>query len=135
DALRAVTRSAVREAHVKELKREVMRAEKLQSHFADRPQDLAFLRHDTEVHTARVQQHLKTIPEYLKPKSLKKVKIPAPSSATSGTDAKTSLVNGMRELRQGAQSKRDKAKARQRDPLRSFSVKPASAKRGKRVGK
>ncbi|KAH7101532.1 ATP-dependent RNA helicase dbp9 [Auriculariales sp. MPI-PUGE-AT-0066] len=46
DALRAVTRAAVKEARVKELKSEILASEKLKAHFEDNPLDLEFLRHD-----------------------------------------------------------------------------------------
>ena len=40
----------------------------LQAHFAANPLDLAYLRHDTPLHPARAQSHLKHIPNYLQPK-------------------------------------------------------------------
>ncbi len=68
DALRAVTGAAVREARARELRRELLRSEKLRRHFEENPGDLRQLRHDSELHTARVQAHLKHVPEYLMPK-------------------------------------------------------------------
>lgn len=67
DGFRAVTQVAVREARVKELKQELLASEKLKRHFEENPQDLQSLRHDKELHPARVQQHLKRVPEYLLP--------------------------------------------------------------------
>lgn len=67
DGFRSVTQVAVREARVKELKQELLTNEKLKRHFEENPQDLASLRHDKELHPARVQSHLKRIPEYLLP--------------------------------------------------------------------
>ncbi|RKP06596.1 hypothetical protein THASP1DRAFT_5499, partial [Thamnocephalis sphaerospora] len=67
-ALRSVTRVAVREARVKELKAEILHSEKLKAHFEDKPKDLAFLRHDRALHPARVQAHMKNVPKYLLPK-------------------------------------------------------------------
>ncbi|KAJ3030609.1 ATP-dependent DNA/RNA helicase [Rhizophlyctis rosea] len=68
DALRAVTRTAIKEARLKELKQEILNSEKLKAHFEDNPTDLQALRHDKPLHPARVQPHLKHIPDYLMPK-------------------------------------------------------------------
>ncbi|GAA6010777.1 hypothetical protein JCM10207_005837 [Rhodosporidiobolus poonsookiae] len=68
DGLRAVTKAAVREARVKEIKNEVLNSEKLKAHFEDNPRDLAYLRHDKTLHPSRVQSHLKHVPAYLMPR-------------------------------------------------------------------
>ncbi|GAA5970135.1 hypothetical protein JCM21900_002492 [Sporobolomyces salmonicolor] len=68
DGLRAVTKAAVREARIKEIKNEVVNSEKLKAHFEDNPRDLAFLRHDKTLHPSRVQPHLKHVPAYLMPR-------------------------------------------------------------------
>ena len=67
DALRAVTGLAIRQARTQELRRELLKSEKLQRHFEENPDDLSRLRHDGEVRTVRVQQHLKHVPDYLMP--------------------------------------------------------------------
>ena len=43
DVSRSVTKAAIREARVKELKAEVMNSAKLKAHFEDNPQDLSVL--------------------------------------------------------------------------------------------
>lgn len=88
DALRSVTRSAIREARVKELKAEILNSDKLkvrnkldgsmgllhsnhfivQAHFEDNPLDLEYLRHDRPLHPTRVQPHMKHVPKYLLPR-------------------------------------------------------------------
>jgi ATP-dependent RNA helicase DDX56/DBP9 len=84
DALRSVTRSAIKEARIKELKTEIINSEKLkvgtlihfllrcqctaQAHFEDNPLDLEYLRHDKPLHPTRVQAHMKHIPKYLLPR-------------------------------------------------------------------
>ncbi|KWU43722.1 DEAD-domain-containing protein [Rhodotorula sp. JG-1b] len=68
DGLRSVTKAAVREARIKEIKNEVLNSEKLKAHFEDNPRDLAFLRHDKPLHPSRVQPHLKHVPHYLMPR-------------------------------------------------------------------
>ena len=67
DALRAVTRIAVREARTKELRQALINSEKLKRHFEENPEELRHLRHDTETHAVRTQPHLKHVPEYLLP--------------------------------------------------------------------
>ncbi|KAI0046484.1 DEAD-domain-containing protein [Auriscalpium vulgare] len=68
DALRSVTRSAIREARVKELKQEILNSDKLKAHFEDNPLDLEYLRHDKPLHPTRVQSHMKHVPKYLLPR-------------------------------------------------------------------
>ncbi|KIW04549.1 uncharacterized protein PV09_04303 [Verruconis gallopava] len=67
DALRSVTSGAIREARLRELRQELIRSEKLKRHFEENPEDLKHLRHDGELRAARVQSHLKHVPEYLLP--------------------------------------------------------------------
>ena len=85
DALRSVTRAAIREARVKELKSEILNSDKLQvracslddstgsycivqAHFEDNPLDLEYLRHDKPLHPTRIQSHMKHVPKYLLPR-------------------------------------------------------------------
>lgn len=72
DALRAVTRLAIREARTRELRQELLKSEKLKRHFEENPGDLHHLRHDGELRAARVQPHLKHVPDYLMPSNGKK---------------------------------------------------------------
>ncbi|KAF4631239.1 hypothetical protein G7Y89_g6893 [Cudoniella acicularis] len=72
DALRAVTRVAIREARTRELRQELIKSEKLKRHFEENPGDLHHLRHDGELRPARVQGHLKHVPDYLLPEGGKK---------------------------------------------------------------
>lgn len=68
DGLRAVTKHAIREARIRELKHELLTSERLRAHFEDNPTDLEYLRHDKLLHPTRVQSHLKHIPSYLMPR-------------------------------------------------------------------
>ncbi|CAL3970680.1 unnamed protein product [Diplocarpon coronariae] len=72
DALRAVTGIAIREARTRELRQELIKSEKLKRHFEENPEDLHHLRHDGELRPARVQSHMKHIPDYLLPKEGRK---------------------------------------------------------------
>lgn len=68
DALRSVTKHAIREARVRELKHELLTSDRLKAHFEDNPTDLDYLRHDKVLHSSRQQPHLKHIPAYLMPR-------------------------------------------------------------------
>jgi ATP-dependent RNA helicase DDX56/DBP9 len=67
DALKAVTNGAIREARLRELRQELIKSEKLKRHFEENPDDLRHLRHDRELRPAKVQPHMKHVPDYLVP--------------------------------------------------------------------
>ncbi|CAK9808536.1 Probable ATP-dependent RNA helicase DDX56 [Anthophora quadrimaculata] len=73
DAWKAVTRIAVREARLKEIKQEVLNCAKLKSYFDDNPRDLQSLRQDKALHTVKLQPHLKDVPDYIVPPTLKRL--------------------------------------------------------------
>ncbi|KAJ2556233.1 ATP-dependent DNA/RNA helicase [Coemansia sp. RSA 1933] len=68
DALRLISKNAIREARIKEIKQEILNSEKLKAHFEDKPKDLHFLRHDRAIRPEQIMPHMKHIPEYLVPK-------------------------------------------------------------------
>jgi ATP-dependent RNA helicase DDX56/DBP9 len=121
DALRAVTRAAVREARAKELKQELLKSEKLKKHFEENPDDLRHLRHDNEVRAARVQSHLKHVPDYLVPVKGRKG-LTANEVGFVGM-ARTS-ENRLRKARMYNRSKGKSARTagRKLDPLKSFNA-------------
>lgn len=77
DAWRAITRIAVHEARLREIKIEIFNNEKLKSFFAENNRELQVLRHDKPLKVVKVQPHLSHVPEYIVPKALKRM---APSS-------------------------------------------------------
>ncbi|XP_024252976.1 probable ATP-dependent RNA helicase DDX56 isoform X2 [Oncorhynchus tshawytscha] len=79
DAMRSVTKQAVREARLKEIKQELLNSEKLKTYFEDNPRDLQLLRHDKDLHPAVIKPHLKNVPEYLIPPTLRGVANPMSS--------------------------------------------------------
>ncbi|XP_022080556.1 probable ATP-dependent RNA helicase DDX56 [Acanthaster planci] len=111
DAMRAVTRVAVREARVKEIKQEIFHSKTLRTYFDDNPRDMQLLRHDRVLHPAKVHSDLRHVPEYLVPKTLKG----GISGPTFGGPAKKRKHRGPRESR-FAKKKRRNAE----DPLKSF---------------
>ena len=56
DAWRSVTKIAVREARLKEIKQEILNSAKLKAHFEDNPRDALALRHDKALHTVSTKQ-------------------------------------------------------------------------------
>uniref|UniRef100_A0A1W7RI19 Probable ATP-dependent RNA helicase DDX56 n=1 Tax=Agkistrodon contortrix contortrix TaxID=8713 RepID=A0A1W7RI19_AGKCO len=65
DAMRSVTKQAIKEAQLREIKEELLNSEKLKTYFEDNPRDLNLLRHDKPLHPAIVKPHLRNVPEYL----------------------------------------------------------------------
>jgi ATP-dependent RNA helicase DDX56/DBP9 len=122
DALRAVTGVAVREARTRELRQELMKSEKLKRHFEENPGDLHHLRHDGELRPARVQSHMKHVPDYLLPKEGKK-------ALTTGdlgfVGMRKTTENRIRKARlvNKAKGKGKKVTGRKMDPLKTFKAK------------
>lgn len=129
DTLKSITKALIREARIKELKNEILTSTKLESHFEDHPDDLAFLQHDKALLGTRAQQtHLKHVPQYLVPKIIN------PGSRLTGKDGtykgyvpknKVEDVKGRRGKKGstrggGTTATRGRKKV---DPLRKFSKK------------
>ena len=114
DAWRAVTKIAIREARLKEIKAEMLNSVKLKTHLADNPRDVQILRHDKALHTVRQQVHLRNVPDYIVPNALKKM--------TTGTFK--SKNRGKRNFKKSQHREMSTAKKkfekRQADPLRSL---------------
>ncbi|GAU89722.1 hypothetical protein RvY_02236 [Ramazzottius varieornatus] len=110
DAMRAVTKVAVRESRINEIRQEMLNSQKLKTYFTDNPRDLQVLRHDKTLHTVRVQPHLKHVPDYLIPPVLR----PVVKSRSEGPR----IHKGSRKNQPSRGALRQKKlKA---DPLRSF---------------
>ncbi|KAK8091981.1 hypothetical protein PG997_002342 [Apiospora hydei] len=114
DALRAVTKVAIREARIRELKQELVKSEKLKRHFEENPAELQHLRHDSELRAARLQPHLKQVPDYLLPPDGKK----AVSSLNVGYVPLRKHRDG--KDRKGKPKKGKRTFTRKSDPLKSF---------------
>ncbi|XP_053574118.1 probable ATP-dependent RNA helicase DDX56 [Bombina bombina] len=76
DAMRSVTKHAIKEARLKEIKEELLNSEKLKTYFEDNPRDFNLLRHDKPLHPAIVKPHLKNVPDYLIPPTLRAIANP-----------------------------------------------------------
>ncbi|XP_036183047.1 probable ATP-dependent RNA helicase DDX56 isoform X2 [Myotis myotis] len=100
DAMRSVTKQAIREARLKEIKEELLHSERLKTYFEDNPRDLQLLRHDLPLHPAVVKPHLGHVPDYLVPPALR------------------GLVHPHKKRKKPSSKKVKKVKAQ--NPLRSF---------------
>ncbi|KAF8347774.1 P-loop containing nucleoside triphosphate hydrolase protein [Amanita rubescens] len=118
DALRSVTRSAIKEARIKELKNEILNSDKLKAHFEDNPLDLEYLRHDKPLHPTRIQPHLKNVPKYLLPRIA-----PVPGSSDADitpADVKPKGFVPFRKEDKRSKARGKKAGKKKSDPLRKF---------------
>ncbi|KAF5094709.1 hypothetical protein D0Z03_002010 [Geotrichum reessii] len=120
DAFRAITKVAIREARIKEIRQELLASEKLKRHFEENPDDLISLRHDRELHSARVQTHLKRVPEYLMPQAAN-----AAQAKKRGDLGFISLnKQSDNRIRKAHSAKRARGKGqKKRDPLKNFNKK------------
>jgi len=114
DIARSVTKAAIRDARIKELKLEMLNSDKLKSHFEDNPRDLAMLKHDQTLQHSKQQPQLKFVPKYLI-KDKKKIQ-----KATLVTTQATKPKSRKR-------SRRGPAK----DPLKTFSFDKPPTKKAK----
>ncbi|KAG0699901.1 P-loop containing nucleoside triphosphate hydrolase protein [Suillus ampliporus] len=120
DALRSVTRSAIKEARIKELKTEIINSEKLKAHFEDNPLDLEYLRHDKPLHPTRVQAHMKHIPKYLLPRLVSAPAIEAEEPTVGFVPFKKSSVRGRGRGRGGRGGGGSRGGKKKSDPLKKF---------------
>ncbi|KAL6472390.1 hypothetical protein MHYP_G00185780 [Metynnis hypsauchen] len=102
DAMRSVTKQAVKEARLKEIKQELLNSEKLKTYFEDNPRDLQLLRHDKDLHPAIIKPHLKNVPDYLIPPTLK------------------NMVNPLTRRKKKRLRHKPKKNVRGKNPLKSF---------------
>ncbi|CRK92134.1 CLUMA_CG005749, isoform A [Clunio marinus] len=71
DGWRAITKNAVKEARLREIKAEMYNSEKLKTFFENNPHDLQVLRHDKPINVVKVPEHLAEVPEYIIPAPLR----------------------------------------------------------------
>jgi len=114
DMLRTVTKTAIRNAKLLEVKTEILNSKKLKMHFEEHPQDLNFIKHDKHLQSNKIQPSLRYIPSYLLPsKSDIEKNLTKPKSEVDDIDSKIRLVYDIRQLRK---------KTRKSDPLKNFQV-------------
>eukprot|EP00002_Diphylleia_rotans_P038693 TRINITY_DN8840_c0_g1_i2.p1 TRINITY_DN8840_c0_g1~~TRINITY_DN8840_c0_g1_i2.p1 ORF type:complete len:648 (+),score=161.65 TRINITY_DN8840_c0_g1_i2:43-1986(+) len=111
DVLSSITRSAVREARLREIKEEVLNSDKLKAHFEENPKDLAALRHDTPLLPHELDPSLRTIPSYM-PKQV------------SVAEKKQLPFSVKRKIMKKHKEKQQPSKKSKGDPLRAFEFNP-----------
>lgn len=117
DAMRAITKASVREARTREIKQELLKSEKLKRHFEENPDDLRHLRHDNESRAARVQNHLKHVPDYLMPaKGRKGLSV----DEVGFVGVRKETTNRIRRARMEKRMKGKGKRGKRSDPLKSF---------------
>ncbi|CAG8630858.1 11474_t:CDS:10, partial [Dentiscutata erythropus] len=137
DAMRAVTRTTIKEARLKDIRSEILKSETLKTHFEDNPNDLKALRHDTIIHPTRVQQHMKHIPPYLMPKiATPAANASADSDQVNGESAESSEYIPFRKQSTNKRYHGKKLfkgkfgpKKRKNDPLKTFKLDSTPSKR------
>ncbi|XP_037547706.1 probable ATP-dependent RNA helicase DDX56 [Nematolebias whitei] len=110
DAMRAVTKQAVKEARLKEIKQELLNSQKLKTYFEDNPRDFQLLRHDKDLHPAVVKPHMKNVPDYLIPETLRGAVNPLSRKRKMRSESKV----------EGPITSRFKKSSSRRNPLKSF---------------
>lgn len=71
DAIRAVTKDVIRSVRVKEIQAELRNSERLKSFLKSNPNDVQLMRHDRATKRISTQAHLKDVPDYIVPHTLK----------------------------------------------------------------
>merc|ERR1712098_285599 len=117
DAWRSVTKVAVREARLKEIKQELLNSNKLKAYFEDNPHDKQILRHDKSLHTVKQQEHLKNVPEYIIPQTLRSM-----AGMSGGGRKKPNNQGGKSKGKPQTSEAQKKFNKRKADPL-DFGVK------------
>ena len=123
DALRAVTRVAIREARTRELRQELLKSEKLKRHFEENPEDLKHLRHDSELRAARLQPHLRHVPEYLLPSQGAKSMVKGEVGFVGLRKEESNRIRKARMMKRGlGKGRSGKGVKKSRDPLKTFKT-------------
>jgi ATP-dependent RNA helicase DDX56/DBP9 len=119
DALRSVTRAAIKEARIKELKNELLNSDKLKAYFEDNPLDLEHLRHDKALRPTRVQPHMKHIPKYLLPRM---ASAQVGEDSSSAATEKSGFVPFKKDRAKGGgkHGKGGSSRKKKSDPLKKF---------------
>lgn len=113
DAFRSVTKTAVRQARIKELRMEMLSSDKLRSYFEENPNDLKVLRHDRVSQPRKIKKHLKHVPAYLIPPSLK-------GMYSSSSEQSENTVTSMSKKRKVGGKPNPKYKRKRADPLKNL---------------
>ncbi len=92
DVLRSITTILIKEARLKEIKNELLNSEKLKSYFEENPREEQILRHDKELNVTRLDEHLRNVPEYIIPSSLRGIQLKNQSAKKNNKNYKKRLT-------------------------------------------
>ncbi|OTF80112.1 ATP-dependent RNA helicase DDX56-like protein [Euroglyphus maynei] len=127
DALRAVTTIAIREARLREIRRELLQSKRLQSFFHNHPKDHKILRFDRPLDVIKSahgnRSHLKDLPDYIIPKTLQTV---VKSKRENRRIEQQAMLNYEPSKRKKRKSNNNmisrKMKSKNNDPLKTFRM-------------
>jgi len=112
DVLRSITTIAIKESRIKEIKNELLNSEKLKSYFEDNPREEDVLRHDKTLNVTKLDEHLKNVPDYIIPASLRGIQLKYDQKKNK---------NHKRNLERRLTKGQMRFKKKNSDPLRSFN--------------
>ncbi|CAF0791865.1 unnamed protein product [Brachionus calyciflorus] len=110
DVIRSITTIAIKEARIKEIKNELLNSEKLKSYFEENPREAQILRHDKELNVTKLDEHLRNVPDYIIPPSLRGIQLKNLTNKKNKNKNKKRMTNSQKKYR-----------ANKSDPLRSFN--------------
>jgi ATP-dependent RNA helicase DDX56/DBP9 len=116
----AVTKKAIKEARLRDLRNEMINSETLKAHFEENPRDLQILKHDAPLKAVKVQRHLSHVPSYLMPGALAPQLAANADAAAGGEDfgARTSAKRKWQaKHKRGKTYQKSQKSKRRKDPL------------------
>jgi len=120
DVIRSITSILIKEARIKEIKNELLNSEKLKSYFQENPREEQILRHDKELNVTKLDEHLKNVPEYIIPPSLRGIQFKNLSNSNKNKKNHKRLSNSRKRFQK-----------KHSDPLKSFNFEAVKKKKSK----
>lgn len=113
DAYNMITKIAINEARVKEIRQALLNSEKLKSYFRQNLKDFKALKQDKSLHVVKPQPHLKNMPDYIVPDSLQSL---------MKSDNSRKWYEDDKPFYQAQSNRVKKKRSKSSNPLRSFKV-------------
>lgn len=138
DTLRSISKSAVKDARLRELRVELLNSERLASHFEENPDDLSLLRHDSSISKRDdANKHLSHLPAYLRNASKKKRKKNAINAVETedGDEAKWAAMRLDVDVAEFGQKKKRRRKDKREGGKQKKSREEVGAKVKKKAGR
>ncbi|KNC87652.1 hypothetical protein SARC_00223 [Sphaeroforma arctica JP610] len=125
-AITTLTRGAIKQARLREIRTEILNSQKLKDYFAENPRDYQVLRHNDVLDTKKVNLGLKHIPSYLMPSKVailqEKEALYAGSAPAGGEFSHARNLKSKHSAHKRKYKKAGDKKRPSSDPLKSFSV-------------